>query len=111
MKDENQMVRFEDAVGRYFEAVPVTERLAITDILILSDEDREMYLGFWRDASAQRYGFRIEVVPHDTDLLIRGLLQARAECGGFEDVVLFSTSAPGVIFLAKRKEMPSDGLN
>jgi hypothetical protein len=84
---------------RYFEvATP-----SIIDVLILSDEDREMYLGFWRSAGAERYGLRIEVVPDDTDLLIHGLLQARAEHGGFEDLVLFSTSTPGVVFLTKRK--------
>ena len=87
--------------GRYFEAVVPT----ITDFLILSDEDREMYLGFWRQASAEQYGFRIEVVPNDTDLLIHGLLQARAEHGGFEDLILFCTSSPGVIFLAKRNPL------
>ena len=83
---------------RYFVAVVPT----ILDVLILSTEQREMYLGYWAEAKAQRYGLRIEVIPDDTDLLIHGLLQARAEHGGFGDLVLFSTSTPGVVFLTHK---------
>jgi len=78
----------------------------VLEVLTLSDADRELYLGWWRSAQAERHGLRIEVVPHDTDLLINGLLQARAEHGGFEDLVLYTTSSlngVGVVFLAKRK--------
>src|SRR5882724_1917303 len=89
-----------EASERYYIAVP-----DVLEVLTLSDEDREMYLGWWRSAQAERYGFRIEVVPGDLDLLINGLLQARAEHGGFEDLVLYTTSSAegaGVVFLAKR---------
>jgi|SRR5882724_4571280 len=91
-----------EASERYYIAVP-----DVLEVLTLSDEDREMYLGWWRSAQAERYGLRIEVVPQDLDLLINGLLQARAEHGGFADLVpLYTTSSPdgpGVVFLAKRK--------
>jgi hypothetical protein len=81
---------------RYFKAV-----VPSIDVVELTPDDREFYLGFWRDADRQRYGMRIEVAIEDQDLLVMGLLQVRQD-GGFDHLCLFSTPMPGVVFLARK---------
>jgi hypothetical protein len=73
----------------------------VLDVLILSDAQREEYLGYWRGAAAEEFGLRVEVAVEDTDLLIHGLLQARAEHGGFANLTLIGTT-PGVVFISKK---------
>lgn len=97
-KSDLDNLQSEIPTERYFVAVPTP---SIIDVLTLSDEDRDRYMGWWQEASQQRYGLRIEVAEEDTDLLIHGLLQARAEHGGFDDLILSGTTS-GVVFISKK---------
>jgi hypothetical protein len=67
----------------------------------------ETYLPFWARAAAEEIGILITCDPDDQTKLINALYAARAEFGGFEDMMIFQPKPAGQVFIAhKTVELP-----
>lgn len=67
----------------------------------------ETYLQFWQEAADQEFGLEVKVHPDDQAKMLNALYDCRDACGGFEEMMIFSPSPPGTLFIMKQTtELP-----